>query len=958
MKQYFLSTFPWRYLAIVLCAVSLSISTTANVAAENKVAVPSNQSSPAAAIPDLPIVAKTPESLDKFTKLMDEVDSAVKRSQFEEALKKVQDAYGLCLEMRYSEGQGQALTKMCEIYLNRGQLPKAKELGENAVEVLADVADKKSLAKARVQLAQVYFGMDNAVMGGEQLEYAVKDFSNAGAADAPETAKVMDLVGHLLIKMSKPKEAIQFYEGAASYYGEAGDRSNEVTTRLFVTQFMQELGWYTAAKEEANKAITAAIEAKDQGLVVASLAALGNCEYSLGEYWQARSTYDTAAGMPVKFSNPMTVAEIRMGYGACLAAAGDYENAKSFLDKALDTMKTKAPALTMAMLENTLGCVESQLGLTTLANEHLNQALELQSVAQPKRERLNVTILRNLAAVAARSGDNHTAQAHLLSALGVLKKFDDQLLKGRVYADLAEVCLNLRDVESADNYLKQGIAISEKIHDDAALWRDFTNSARIATAEKQPALVKDALDSALSFFRSPQAGYFASTESLEFVSARAAMAHQLVSLLVSQGNVKAALLVANQLKEESFIVEWNRRGGMVRQADRDIYDDLSNERAHLHITEEATTPDKLMKDWQKWLSRFEQLAVENRTLASLIAPVPTTADAIVAQAQQNHATVIDYLVGTHNTIVFTIPDQGELSASVVDVGRSDLEDQVAKLLVDSDSVTNVADKQTLRKLYDELIPDKVKDILPHNPERPVVIVPDGVLFNLPFAALMDTEGKYFIEAHTITLAPSLSMSFDGPKRSGQNSNVILAEGAGGQNHASEAQSIASVFGPDSVTTIAGKDTDISRVEQEAKSKAFLHFTANLNFSANEPLFCLLPFNIAVEGKVMKAPVDSLFRLTLPSDLAVWSATTINTKDTQGNAMKLFSRGLNYAGVRNVMLTLWSAPEPSRTDVLVDFYKGEKEGLTPQSLRRAQLAALARDPSYRTWAEFQLFGPGF
>jgi CHAT domain-containing protein/Tfp pilus assembly protein PilF len=926
--------------------------------AKQATSAPAAQAPANAQIPELPIVAKTAESLDKFTKLMEETDAAIKKSQIEEALKKVQEAYGLCLDMRYSEGQGQALTKMCEIYCNRGQLPKAKELGENAVEVLADVTDKKALAKARVQLAQVYFGLDNAEMGGEQLEYALKDFSNAGVTDAPETAKVMDLVGQLLVKMSKPKEALQFYEGAASYYAEANDRASEVATRLFITEFMQELGWFTAAKEEANKAITAATEAKDHGLLVESLAALGNCEYSLGEFWQARSTYDTAVSMPVKFSNPMVVASIRLGYGACLAAAGDYDNAKVTLEKALDTMKAKSPALAVANLDNILGCVEAQLGHTSAATERLNQALELQSVSHPKRERLNVTILRNQAAVAARSGDNHAAQASLISALDVLKKFDDDLLRGRVYADMAEVCLNLRDVQSADNYLKQAIAISEKIHDDSALWRDFTNSARIAVAQRQDAQVADALSSAVSFFRSPQAGYFASTESLDFVSPRASMAHQLVSLLVSQGQTKQALLVANQLKEESFIVEWNRRGGMVKPADRDIYEDLSNERAHLHIAETTSSPDKLLSQWQKWMARFEQLAAENRPLAALIAPVPVTADAIIAASQQSRATVLDYLVGTHNTIVFTIPAQGALAATILDVGHADLDEQVTRLLSESAS-SATSNKQLLRTLYDELIPDMIASLLPHNPERPVVIIPDGVLFNLPFAALMNADDQYFVQGHTLTLAPSVGMAFEGPKRSGQNGSVILAEGITDKSHANEMLSIASLFGADSVTTISGKESDVAALEREAKSKAFLHFTANLNFSANEPLYCLLPFNVGIEGKEIKAPVDSLFRLSLPSDLAIWSDTSISSKDTQGNAMRLFSRGLNYAGVRNVIVTLWQAPEPSRTDMVVDIYKGEKDGLTQaQSLRKAQLAALAKDPSYKSWAAFQLFGPGF
>jgi CHAT domain-containing protein len=45
--------------------------------------------------------------------------------------------------------------------------------------------------------------------------------------------------------------------------------------------------------------------------------------------------------------------------------------------------------------------------------------------------------------------------------------------------------------------------------------------------------------------------------------------------------------------------------------------------------------------------------------------------------------------------------------------------------------------------------------------------------------------------------------------------------------------------------------------------------------------------------------------------------------------------------------------------LIEFYKGKQEGLNQaQSLRKAQLLALSKDPSPKSWAAFQLLGPGF
>ena len=45
--------------------------------------------------------------------------------------------------------------------------------------------------------------------------------------------------------------------------------------------------------------------------------------------------------------------------------------------------------------------------------------------------------------------------------------------------------------------------------------------------------------------------------------------------------------------------------------------------------------------------------------------------------------------------------------------------------------------------------------LPQDPSQPVIFLPQGDLFMVPFAAIPDGEGKYFIERHTISTAPSI-----------------------------------------------------------------------------------------------------------------------------------------------------------------------------------------------------------
>jgi CHAT domain-containing protein len=199
---------------------------------------------------------------------------------------------------------------------------------------------------------------------------------------------------------------------------------------------------------------------------------------------------------------------------------------------------------------------------------------------------------------------------------------------------------------------------------------------------------------------------------------------------------------------------------------------------------------------------------------------------------------------------------------------------------------------------------------------------------------------------------------DSPPSHNEDFSVVVA-GASSSQEKSETTEIANAVGPERVTTISGKQTPIAGLEEQMRGKAVMHITSKFPLSDTNPLRSVLPFagDSADGGKTVTA--DKLFGSSLPSDLIVWSASSINAKDVRGNAVKIFSRGLSYAGARNVLMTLWSQPDSQKVDELVHFYQSKQAGLNPaQSLRKAQMAALSRDPSPKSWAGFQLLGPGY
>ena len=530
-------------------------------------------------------MSQTPQSMEKIKELEQKVEKLFQQKLLSQALATWQEMYGMCLEMKYSEGQGRALTNMCRVYLEQGNWVKAKYLGENAIEVLSSVQDQQALARARVALAQAYFGLDNPVWATQQLDAALKVLTgSAGLSDPAEAAKVTYLCGNLCFRFHKDKEGIRFMQEGATYSTQAGDIDRAINVRIFIVSAMIELGWFTAALEEANKLLSLSRSSPKYGYQyqVPALQCLANAQYASNEYAAARRSFEQAYALLPKIDARAFSEEARanldQGYAFALSATGDNEQAKQYFLKALPFFKAKSDTFNQAQALNALGVIETLDGQFAKGTAYFQQAIDLHAVMFPKAPRMHACTLVNLAVSEFRAGAYRDARTHLEGALSTLGKIRDDQLRGRIYEGLAEAGFKSADVTSAEKHVQTAIDIAEKINDDNCLWRAYLLKSKILLGRQETEPAKEALTSAVSYFRSPQAGVFPSADVLDFPFGRDDMAFMLVQTMASQGLTEQALLAAEQIKEENFISEWLRRGGQVKPEDKDIYGELTTQR--------------------------------------------------------------------------------------------------------------------------------------------------------------------------------------------------------------------------------------------------------------------------------------------------------------------------------------------------------------------------------------------
>jgi CHAT domain-containing protein len=290
------------------------------------------------------------------------------------------------------------------------------------------------------------------------------------------------------------------------------------------------------------------------------------------------------------------------------------------------------------------------------------------------------------------------------------------------------------------------------------------------------------------------------------------------------------------------------------------------------------------------------------------------------------------------------------------------------------------DVQNLKQLHQVLI-QPIADLLPTDPQVPVIFVPQGPLFLVPFAALQDSNGKYLIEQHTILTAPAIQ--------------VLDLTRQQRQKVPQTATRTALVVGnptmpslPASPGTPAQPLPSLPGAEQEAKAIAALLQTQAVTGNqatkakvlprlaqvqvAHLATHGLLDdfAGLGVPGAIALAPTRSdnglltsseILQLHLQADLVVLSACDTGRGRITGDGVIGLSRSLISAGTPSVIVSLWQVPDAPTASLMTEFYKNWQPGSATkpqnkaQALRQAMLTTLQQYPDPRDWAGFTLIG---
>ncbi len=302
---------------------------------------------------------------------------------------------------------------------------------------------------------------------------------------------------------------------------------------------------------------------------------------------------------------------------------------------------------------------------------------------------------------------------------------------------------------------------------------------------------------------------------------------------------------------------------------------------------------------------------------------------------------------TASVTAITLPAS---SASILQTSR-----QITSLLQESGTDQRVQDG--LRRLHDDLVAPVLPAI---QGKTRLIIIPQSVLYFVPFGALCNEKDEPLINFFSITYLP----------------NVATLKFCRAKNHRRFDSCFGYAFGnqsPNSLAALPGSLKETEYLQQRFPAPAgrfyreaqlspgdFIRQVEQadiVHLATHGLLSTVVPLESSVAIGTGTVPVSDVMSLDLQATLVVLSACQTGLGNLyKGDEVVGLTRAFIYAGSPSVLSSLWPVSDQATALLMTSFYDRLLAGDDKaESLRQAQLLTRKSFPDPRDWAGFFLTG---
>ena len=799
----------------------------------------------------------------------------------------------------------------------------------------------------------------------EKYKEALQLFRELG--DRNSQAHTLNRIASVYESLDETHTALDYHTQALSSYRDVGDRLGEARELYGLASIYRELGEYQKAIEYLNNSLSILRTLGDRRNETFVVMSIGNLYSLLGDNQKTLNFYDQGLSLFRATGDRGGEASLLNSMGLLHLSENEYQKALEFYNQGLAIYRALGDRRGEAAALSGLGRVHTSLNENRKALEFYNQALRLYGSAGSRRGEAytHLYIGRSYFLL----GEHRESLDHLNRAISLSRALKERGAEGASLYEIARV------------HRAMGNLIEAQSHSGAAI--DIAESLRHEVPGSQLRA---------SFFASVQRYYRLKTDLLM----------QMHKQRPSERLDSAALETSERARARSLLEMLAEARADIRQGvDAQLLErerslgKLLNARAErqTQLLSGTHTPEQAAataKEIESLLTEYEQVQAKIRAnsprYAALTQPRTLSLNDIQQRLLDDDTLLLKYSLGEERSYLWAVTRDSLASYELPKLAEIEAAASLSKILL-----APVADRLGSRRLM--IVADGVLHYIPFaalpspDTRRPLIVRHEMV--SLPSASVLaemrrDLTGRkaaakavaVFADPVFNTDDPRLkpesdkSLSQSGRESSSRDLERAMRDVGVGERFTRlsfsrrEAQAIAAIAPAGQV--MKALDFEASRATAtgaDLSQYRVVHFATHGLLNSEHPELSGLVLSLVDrQGQPQNGflRLHDVYNLKLPAELIVLSACETGLgKEIRGEGLVGLTRGFMYAGAARVVASLWRVDDAATSEVMKLFYRGMfNRGLRPAAALREAQVEIWKQERWRSpyfWAAFTLQG---
>jgi CHAT domain-containing protein len=605
---------------------------------------------------------------------------------------------------------------------------------------------------------------------------------------------------------------------------------------------------------------------------------------------------------------------------------------------------------------------------------------------------------------------------NFIAALNIAVEIQDLEETSNISNNIGSTQLSMKNCQKASIYFKRSIELALKINSVKILWEAYYGLGQCYEKNGDLMAALDCYKISIEIIDKVRSQIFLDTFKAGFIRNKLKVYESLINVLYelkqrngSKKYEKEIFIFVEKVKARAFLEGLAESKIDIRenlsQELRDEEDGISNQitsiffeisRPGISVKEKKALEAKLSQAEDSYMRLISKMREENPETANLVSPELSRQELVQEILTDDKTALIEYFLGEKRSYMFLI------TKNTADFhplpSRQEIEKSVKgylKLICEPPQKEFLGRLGAMR-LFDEfLLP--LTDRKYRRIEK-LVIVPDGILYYLPFETLMagqkNRASKYLINQFQVSYAPSSSvlMYLLDKKAAPRSPSGLLAfgdpvypdvktpspKGIAVENilvefylnqgfkffpipyTRDEIRAISKYFPKGKKDIFLGQDAREENIKKPPRNEyQVVHFACHGFLDENQPFRSALVLCQDQEREEDGfLQVRELYNLRLKANLVVLSACHSGRgKLEKGEGILGLTRMFFYSGSKSVLSTLWSVNDQSTARFMKIYYrylaKGQKIGEALRFTKLDMIQSKFSHPYY--WAGFILNG---